>query len=109
MHSLSKYSMPSLICKVAYDLHDTLRCQKLVICLTLKAPVTTAADDNFFYIFFFYFSEKTSLDISCESSAWQMIHMKCQLVFSEKIKKNKKISNVICYKFCLALKGLMLS
>ena len=35
-------------------------------------PVTTAADN-----IFFYFSEKTSLDISCESSA-------C----SDKIKKN---------------------
>ena len=34
---------------------------------------------------FFYFSEKTSLDISCELSAKQTIHMKCQdLVFSEK-------------------------
>ena len=38
--------------------------------LTLKAPITTAADDilNFFF-FFFNFSKKTSLDISCESSA----------------------------------------
>ena len=31
--------------------------------LTLKAPITTAADNNFFFI---YFSEKTSVDISCE-------------------------------------------
>ena len=53
--------------------------------LILKAPITTAADDNIFY--FFYFSEKTSLDISCESSAWQMIHMKCQDLFSLKNKK----------------------
>ena len=58
--------------------------------LTLKAPITTAADDNF-VLFFFYFSEKTSLDISCESSAWQMIHMKCQDLFSLKKKKKKKI------------------
>ena len=36
--------------------------------------------------FFFNFSEKTSLDISCESSAWQTIHMKCQDLFSLKIK-----------------------
>ena len=56
--------------------------------LTLKSPVTTAADNNFF-LFFFYFSEKTSLDISCKSSAaWQMIHMKCQDLFS--LKNNKK-------------------
>ena len=53
--------------------------------LTLKAPITTA-DNNFFY----YFSEKTSLDISFESSAWQMIHMKCQDLFSLKNNKNKK-------------------
>ena len=52
--------------------------------LILKAPITTAADENFFY-FIFYFSEKTSLDISCESSAWQTIHMKCQDLFSPKI------------------------
>ena len=38
--------------------------------LTLKAPITTAADD-IFEIFFFNFSKKTSLDISCESSAKQ--------------------------------------
>ena len=49
--------------------------------LTLKAPITSAADDNFFFIFFFYFSEKTNLDISCELSAWQTNHMKCQDLF----------------------------
>ena len=54
--------------------------------ITLKGPFTTAADDNFFF-FFFYFTEKTSLDISCESSAWQMIHMKCQDLFSLKNEK----------------------
>ena len=37
-------------------------------------------------IFFFFFSEKTSLDISCKSSAKQMIHMKCQDLFSLKNK-----------------------
>ena len=58
--------------------------------LTLKAPITNAADDNFFK-FLFYFSEKTSLDISCESSAWQMIHMKCQDLFFLK----KKMSSAI--------------
>ena len=53
--------------------------------LTPKAPITTAADDNFF----FFFSEKTSLDISCEWSAWQTIHMKYQDLFSLKKKKKK--------------------
>ena len=55
--------------------------------LTLKAPITTAADDILKY--FFNFSKKTSLDISCESSAWQTIHMKGQDLFSLKNYKNK--------------------
>ena len=44
---------------------------------------------------FSYFSEKTSLDISCELSAKQTIHMKCQDLFSLKNKKkiNKKLSS----------------
>ena len=46
--------------------------------LTFKAPITTAADDILKFFFFFNFSKKTSLDISCESSAWQKIHMKYQ-------------------------------
>ena len=37
--------------------------------------------------FFFFFSEKTNFEISCESSAWQTIHMKCQDLFSLKNKK----------------------
>ena len=53
--------------------------------LTVKAPITTKADDNF--DLFFYFQMKTSLDISCESSAQQTIHMKYQDVFSLKNKK----------------------
>ena len=63
------------------------------IILTLKVPITTAADDNFYY--FFYFSEKTSLDISCELSAWQTIHMKCQNLFPLKKKKKKRKNNRI--------------
>ena len=46
---------------------------------------------HFLLFYFFYFSEKTSLDISCELSAWQMIHMKCQDLFSLKKKIKKKI------------------
>ena len=42
----------------------------------------------FSFFFFFYFSEKTSVDILCELSAWQMIYMKCQDLFS--LKNNKK-------------------
>ena len=42
----------------------------------LKDKVKFIADDSLKF-----FSEKTSLDISCESSAKQMIHMKCQDLF----------------------------
>ena len=52
------------------------------------------AIDSAFYFFglfvvflFAFFSGKTSLDISCESSAKQTIHMKYQELFSLKIKK----------------------
>ena len=45
--------------------------------------------------FFCVFSEKTSLDISCESSAKQMIHMKCQDLFSLKKKKKKMLSAAV--------------
>ena len=53
--------------------------------LTLKPPIAAAADNNFDY--FFYLPEKTSPDISCELSAKQTIHMKCQNLFSLKIEK----------------------
>ena len=43
----------------------------------------------------FVFSEKTSLDISCESSARQMIHMKSQDLFCLKSKK-KIYKNLEC-------------
>ena len=43
--------------------------------------ITTAAGDILKYFFFVYFSEKIRLDISCESSARQTIHMKCQASF----------------------------
>ena len=53
--------------------------------LIFKAPITTAAD-NFFFFFFFIFQRK-QVDISYELSAWQMIHMKCQDLFSLTSKK----------------------
>ena len=37
----------------------------------------------------FFFSEKISLDISCESFAWQTIDMKYQDFFLQKIKKKE--------------------
>ena len=59
-----------------------------------------------FETFIFYFTDKTSLDISCESSSKQMIHMKCQDLFSLKNKTHiKKIENVVCCKFAWRFKG----
>ena len=42
------------------------------------------------FFFDFLFSKKTSLDISCESSAKQMIHMKLEDLLYLKNKKKKK-------------------
>ena len=61
--------------------------------LTLKAPITTKADDDF-DLFLYYFQKKTSPDISCESSAKQMMHMKYQDCFLWKIKnENFRLSS----------------
>ena len=48
--------------------------------LTLKVPITTATNVSF-DLFKKNKSEKTSIDISYELSAWQTIHMKCQNFF----------------------------
>ena len=59
---------------------------------------------------FFFFSEKTSLDISSESSAKQTIHMKCQDLFSLKNKKKKKkLSSVAVLIGALRVKISMVS
>ena len=58
-----------------------------------------------FFFFFFFFgggggggSEKISLNISCESSAKQTIHMICKVFFV--LKNNKKIfQNADCHNF----------
>ena len=55
--------------------------------LTVKAPSKICSRRQL--NFFLYFSEKTSLDISCELSDKQTIHMKCQDLFSLKNKKKK--------------------
>ena len=55
------------------------------IYLTLKVPSKICSRWHSIFFFYFYFSEKTSLDILCES-----IHMKCQDLFSLKNKKKKK-------------------
>ena len=60
---------------------------ELFLPLTLKAPITTAADDIHKYMFN---SEKIRLDISCESSARQRIHIKHQALFFSIDKSKKK-------------------
>ena len=56
---------------------------------TLKVPSKICSRWHSTYLFFFFFfSEKLSLGISCESSAKQMIHMKCQDLLSLE-KKNQ--------------------
>ena len=53
--------------------------------LTLEMPITTAADNILSVLsFFLYFSDKIRLDISCELSAMQTIHIKCQVLFYQK-------------------------
>ena len=74
----------------------------------VSTRITVTADD--ILNFFSYFSKKKKkkkklVNISCESSAWQTINLKCQELFSL---RNKKKKNVVCYKFCFALEGLML-
>ena len=61
--------------------------------LTLKAPSKICSrrrSEICIFFFLFFFSKKTSLDISCESSAWQTIHMKYQDLFTSENKKKKK-------------------
>ena len=61
--------------------------------LILKAPITTAEDDSLGYLFI-VFSENIILDISCESSAGQRIHMIHQALSSSKdTSKRMKVSS----------------
>ena len=56
--------------------------------IALKAPITTAADD--IHEYFRCFSKtKIRLNVSSESSARQMIHMKNHALFSSKDKSKK--------------------
>ena len=56
------------------------------------APIISAAN-TFKFIYFLFFIEN-KFDISCESSAWKMIHMKCQHIFS--MKNKKKLKKIDC-------------
>ena len=76
----------------------------LTLCiLTLKVPITTAADDIHIY-FFIVFPEKIRLDVSCESSTRQRIHMKHQALFSLKDKSEKLKCHLLQF-LSSALKG----
>ena len=62
--------------------------------INIKAPSKIAADDTFIFFTFIFFKEKR-LDVSCESSAMQRIHIKYQVLVS--LKNNEKVfMNVIC-------------
>ena len=77
--------------------------------LALKVPIMTAADDSLEYLFivfvfcFLFFFDKIMLDISCESSARQRIHMKHQALFSSK-DKSKNNKSVVCCNFAWCFK-----
>ena len=74
--------------------------------LTLKAPSKIAADDTFF--FYFYLLKTIRLDVLCESSARQRIHMKYHVLFS--LKNNEEIfMNVVCCSCDWQFKGKCLA
>ena len=66
--------------KMKIYIDRALKCQ--------SQPQQTAFWNIFFY---YYFSEKIRLSISCESSARQMIHMKCWVLSSLKNNDNRII------------------
>ena len=67
--------------------------KSLKIFFPLKCQTKIAADDTLF--FYFYLSKEIRLNVSCESSAKQKIHMKYQVLFS--LKNNEKVFiNVVC-------------
>ena len=75
----------------------------------LKRQAKFVADDSFFFFpLLLIFQTKTSLDISCELSAKQMIHMKCRDVFSEKptTNKQKNMTSAAVVIGALRVKGL---
>ena len=68
------------LCDLKYDLG--------VCCIKDLTPLRINHNYSRQYFEMLYVSEKIRLDISCESSARQMIHMKCPVLFS--MKNNKK-------------------
>ena len=70
--------------------------------LTLKAEIAVAADDTLKYSIFI-FHRKIMLGISCNASTWNVIHMKCQALFSTQTHQKKECCLL---KFCLVFYGL---
>ena len=56
--------------------------------LALKCQIEIAADETLIF-FYFYLLKKIRLDVSCESSAGQRIHIKYQVLLS--LKNSEKI------------------
>ena len=81
-----------------YKITNSVAHSALPLLLTLKAPTTTAADD-FHKYFFHCFSEKVRLDVSCESSARQRIHLKNQALFSLKDKSKQLKCRLLQFSF----------
>ena len=70
-------------------------CYICIICQNInpKALDKIVADS---ILNFFIFQRKTRLNISCELSVRQIIHMKCQALFSLKnVKRNLKVSSAV--------------
>ena len=65
--------------------------------LTLKEPSKIAADDTLCFFFYSNLSKKIRLDISCESSARQRIHMIHQALFSHLAVVSHEISSLIFF------------
>ena len=55
--------------------------QLYLLLMAIKAPFRTV-EDNIVGVFLLLFSEKIKLDISCEPSVMQTVHMKYQALFS---------------------------
>ena len=75
------------------------------LCLILKAPSKICSRRHTFFLSFF--SEKTNLDISCESSAWYFLFFSFFFFFFlyEKKKKKKKNNNENCCSYDWRFEG----
>ena len=76
------------------NFHQSLFQYQVILQANCEALIIITADK----ILIFFFSDKIRLEISCESSAKQMIHMKCQVLFPPEINKiSFRISSAIIF------------